>query len=335
MYWLPTFWSWRIKLELLQDYWEASTRQLQQLQTLGLQFPGQPEEMGSRRVVAKAKRAGSQLKNRIVAEKSIAEWSRTIENMEDQVSDILQEEREERALRKAEMEATKAENMITHKDEIFSRPKRTWFVTEREKKLIAKAAKASIEKNQSGMEQLISAEQAEEIKKKEKRQREREKNLPRKKRRRLEAAREMADDDNETDDLKQVSEHDKKGKSLVDVAYGRAKSIKAIKKARDAGKITRKFGDMHRHTSKRKQTRKEEMLELFENDMSESKQQRIATKSRQVSGKKKSSSFKSKSRVEVLIYQVGRKALSAGTQANPGLQAHKQQQFACETSRNI
>lgn len=31
--------------------------------------------------------------------------------------------------------------MIAHKEEIFSRPKRTWFVTEREKMLAAKAAK--------------------------------------------------------------------------------------------------------------------------------------------------------------------------------------------------
>lgn len=31
--------------------------------------------------------------------------------------------------------------MIEHKEEIFSRPKRTWFVTEKEKKLAAKAAK--------------------------------------------------------------------------------------------------------------------------------------------------------------------------------------------------
>ena len=31
--------------------------------------------------------------------------------------------------------------MIAHKEEIYSRPKRTWFVTEKEKKLAAKAAK--------------------------------------------------------------------------------------------------------------------------------------------------------------------------------------------------
>jgi hypothetical protein len=34
-----------------------------------------------------------------------------------------------------------AENMIAHKDEIYSRPKRTWFATEKEKKTLAKAAK--------------------------------------------------------------------------------------------------------------------------------------------------------------------------------------------------
>lgn len=34
-----------------------------------------------------------------------------------------------------------AENMIAHKEEIFSRPKKTWFLTEKEKKLAAKEAK--------------------------------------------------------------------------------------------------------------------------------------------------------------------------------------------------
>ena len=34
--------------------------------------------------------------------------------------------------------------MMAHKDDIYSRPKRTWFATEREKKLLAKAAKVSL-----------------------------------------------------------------------------------------------------------------------------------------------------------------------------------------------
>ena len=38
-----------------------------------------------------------------------------------------------RQIRKAEMELTKGENMIEHKDEIFSRPARTWFQSSKEK----------------------------------------------------------------------------------------------------------------------------------------------------------------------------------------------------------
>jgi hypothetical protein len=34
--------------------------------------------------------------------------------------------------------------MIEHREDIYSRPKRTWFVTEKEKKLSAKAAKVQI-----------------------------------------------------------------------------------------------------------------------------------------------------------------------------------------------
>ncbi|ESR48439.1 DEAD-box ATP-dependent RNA helicase 28 [Citrus sinensis] len=164
-----------------------------------------------------AKRAGSKLKSRIVAEQSITKWSKIIEQMEDQVAAILQEEREERILRKAEMEATKAENMIAHKEEIFARPKRTWFVTEKEKKLAVKADKASIEKGKGSGNEVTSAQQAEDLKIKEKRKREREKNLPRKERRKLEAAREMLEDEDQVDKLQFIpqSAMDKDG-SLLD-----------------------------------------------------------------------------------------------------------------------
>ena len=58
-----------------------------------------------------------------------------------QFESFLQEEREERQLRKAEMEVTKAENLVEHGAEIFAKPARTWFQTERQKQEAAKAAK--------------------------------------------------------------------------------------------------------------------------------------------------------------------------------------------------
>ncbi|RDX68557.1 DEAD-box ATP-dependent RNA helicase 28 [Mucuna pruriens] len=250
-----------------------------------------------RRIAASvAKRAGSKLRSRIVAEQSILKWSNIIEQMEDQIDEVLQEEREERVLRKAEMEATKAENMIAHREEIFSRPKRTWFVTEKEKKLAAKATKASMDKNKSSGKEVISAEQAEDLKMKEKRKREREKHLPRKKRRKLEAAREMLED--EEQDGKQVeakakgtNKKEKGGMSLVDLAYRRAKAVKAVKKALDSGKIVKKSNKKSNHTSRKTPSRTAEMRELFQTDMKDKKPKR-----RGVGGKKKSS-FKSKSRM--------------------------------------
>ncbi|XP_015074090.1 DEAD-box ATP-dependent RNA helicase 28 [Solanum pennellii] len=238
------------------------------------------------------KRAGSRLKSRIVAEQSITKWAQVIEQLEDQVSAVMQEEREEMALRKAEMEANKAENMIAHRDEIYSRPKRTWFVTEKEKKLVQKAAKENAAAKENGSQsKVMSAEQAEDLKMKEKRKREREKNLPRKKRRKLEAAREQLEDEDDLDDGKDKSKKEKSGISLVDLAYRRAKAVKAVNKAVDAGKIVRKAGNKPKPKSRASESRTEEMQDIFQNDASERKQRKPLH-----AGGKKKSSFKSKSR---------------------------------------
>ncbi|KAJ6306311.1 hypothetical protein OIU76_001319 [Salix suchowensis] len=243
-----------------------------------------------------AKRAGSKLRSRIAAEQSIIKWSRIIENMEKQVADVLQEEREERAIRKAEMEATKAENMIAHRDEIFSRPKRTWFVTEREKMLSAKAAKqSSTEKEKGSGNEVMSAQQAEDLKMKEKRKQEREKNLPRKKRRKLQAAREMLEDEEMTKKPEGSGKNkkEKTGLSLVDLGYRRAKAVKAVKKAMDSGKIVqKKASKKSKQPPERTQSRTEEMQELFQSDMNERKQKRSSG----TGNRKSKNSFKSKSR---------------------------------------
>ncbi|XP_078166668.1 DEA(D/H)-box RNA helicase family protein isoform X1 [Carex rostrata] len=239
-----------------------------------------------------AKKAGSQLKNRLVAEKPVSEWCKLIDEMEDQISNIFQEEREEMIFRKAEMEAAKAENLIAHKDEIYSRPKRTWFATEKEKKALANATKApDVSLNEGTPNKVMSAEQAEELRHKEKRKREREKNLPRKMRRKLEARREMVDNEREDDD-NQKERGKKMGQSVVDVAYRRAKSVKAMKKGGGAGNLKKSLKKPVKQSSRR-----EEMHELFQSDMSDRKQARGFTKGTGNSLKKKhKSSFKSQSR---------------------------------------
>lgn len=86
------------------------------------------------------KRAGVELQQRKVATSVVERWQRTIEGLEGDVSKILAEEREEKEIRKAEMEATKAANMLEHEAEIFARPARTWFQSQSQKKAAASSS---------------------------------------------------------------------------------------------------------------------------------------------------------------------------------------------------
>ncbi|KAF7320322.1 DEAD-domain-containing protein [Mycena kentingensis (nom. inval.)] len=78
--------------------------------------------------------AGSdQVRHRIVPPEALAKWSEALEGLKDEISAILQEEKEEKQLRQAEMELRKGQNIIEHAAEIYSRPARTWFQTGKEK----------------------------------------------------------------------------------------------------------------------------------------------------------------------------------------------------------
>ncbi|KAK9837918.1 hypothetical protein WJX74_007671 [Apatococcus lobatus] len=90
------------------------------------------------------KKTGAQLQNRLVPQPSIVHWRNRIEAMSPDIDRLRLEEREERDLRKAEMEANKAENMMEHEAEIYSRPARTWFQTERQKKQVANRARDAV-----------------------------------------------------------------------------------------------------------------------------------------------------------------------------------------------
>lgn len=58
----------------------------------------------------------------------------TVGSLSDTIKEILEEEKEEKEILQAEMQLKKGENLMKHKQEIESRPKRTWFQTEAEKK---------------------------------------------------------------------------------------------------------------------------------------------------------------------------------------------------------
>lgn len=74
-----------------------------------------------------------QVKHRLMPSDVVQQLSETIASLKAEIEQILAEEKEERAMRQAEMEVQKSENMIAHQDEIYSRPARTWFQSDRAK----------------------------------------------------------------------------------------------------------------------------------------------------------------------------------------------------------
>eukprot|EP00897_Mesotaenium_endlicherianum_P008915 jgi/Mesen1/8051/ME000043S07436 len=208
---------------------------------------------------AMVKRAGSQVRSRSVAPSAVAKWRAKIEAMEYDINAI-------------------AQHMMEHEAEIFAKPKKTGCEQD------AKEGLAPAEQESAP---VMSVDAAAELRRKEKRKLEREKNLPRKRRRKLEAAREAAEEDAMDDDdggegseekeqeEKPSQKRSKKdalpppGKSLVDIAYRRAKASKSVERLKASGKIAPSSAAGKKDQGKKKQratSRGQEMKELFKGD---------------------------------------------------------------------
>ncbi|KAG0052655.1 nucleolar DEAD-box protein required for synthesis of 60S ribosomal subunit [Gryganskiella cystojenkinii] len=84
------------------------------------------------------------VKHRVIPQDVITRYRERVEGLTDGVKEVMAEEKEDKALRQAEMEMRKSQNLLKHEDEIYSRPAKTWFQTADEKKLAADASKSSL-----------------------------------------------------------------------------------------------------------------------------------------------------------------------------------------------
>eukprot|EP00123_Amoebidium_parasiticum_P017680 comp23942_c6_seq1/m.42330 comp23942_c6_seq1/g.42330 ORF comp23942_c6_seq1/g.42330 comp23942_c6_seq1/m.42330 type:complete len:839 (-) comp23942_c6_seq1:320-2836(-) len=91
---------------------------------------GEGERLVLKEVV---KNATEPVRSRVVPNPVIEKYRARIEGMEGDIKDIMRQEREEKLLAESEREATRAQNMIVHEKEIFSRPAKTWFQDAKEK----------------------------------------------------------------------------------------------------------------------------------------------------------------------------------------------------------
>ncbi|BEJ17488.1 hypothetical protein CspHIS471_0608890 [Cutaneotrichosporon sp. HIS471] len=83
-----------------------------------------------------------QIRHRIIPGDAIAEQAARLDELRDDVTEVLKEEKEEKVMRQADMELRKGQNMVEHEKEIFSRPARTWFQSEKDKAVAKEAGKA-------------------------------------------------------------------------------------------------------------------------------------------------------------------------------------------------
>ncbi len=86
------------------------------------------------------KAARNVVKKREVPPAVITKYSAKVAKLQVDIEAVLKDEKEDKELRVAEMEANKAQNLISHSKEIMARPARTWFQTPKEKEKAKMAA---------------------------------------------------------------------------------------------------------------------------------------------------------------------------------------------------
>ncbi|KAL8908281.1 MAG: hypothetical protein Q9207_000903 [Kuettlingeria erythrocarpa] len=105
----------------------------------------EPDRKIVKAAVKAAKAQGAKVVSRTVDVADADRWQDRIDALASEIDGILDEEKEMKQMTDAERDVRRGENLIEHEAEIKSRPKRTWFETEKEKK--EARAKGAVELN--------------------------------------------------------------------------------------------------------------------------------------------------------------------------------------------
>lgn len=104
----------------------------------------EPDRKVVKAAVKAARSQGAKVASRVLEQSVINEMDQKLENLADEVDEILKEEKQEKQLAQIESEVQRGENLMRYQDEIMSRPKRTWFESEKEKQANKDRAKAEL-----------------------------------------------------------------------------------------------------------------------------------------------------------------------------------------------
>lgn len=110
----------------------------------------EPDRKVVKQAVKASKEQGAKVVSRQVPVEETERWMEKLRGLEDEIDEVLKEEKEERALSITERDLKRGVNLIEHEDEIKSRPKRTWFESEKEKKAERERGAAALNKSVGG-----------------------------------------------------------------------------------------------------------------------------------------------------------------------------------------
>jgi ATP-dependent RNA helicase DDX27 len=100
--------------------------------------------------VKAARAQGAKVVSRVVETKDADEWAQRVEDLDDEIEAVMKEEREEKQMQQVEREVSRASNLVEHREEILARPRRTWFESEKEKRIAKDKAKATLDGQKVG-----------------------------------------------------------------------------------------------------------------------------------------------------------------------------------------
>ncbi|KAI1259112.1 P-loop containing nucleoside triphosphate hydrolase protein [Xylariaceae sp. FL1019] len=111
---------------------------------VAITLAAEPDRKVVKAAVRAGKSQGAKISSLIIEAADADKWQDEIDSLSDEIEAVAREEKEERQLASAEMQIKKGENMVIHEDEIKSRPKRTWFETQNDKKKAKEAGRAEL-----------------------------------------------------------------------------------------------------------------------------------------------------------------------------------------------
>ncbi|KAJ5756412.1 Transcription factor [Penicillium manginii] len=104
----------------------------------------EPDRKVVKAAVKAGKAHGAKIISRVVEMAIADDWAQKAADLADEVEEVLEEEKIEKQMAQAEMQVTKGQNLMKHGSEIMSRPKRTWFESEQDKRTAKKLGRAEL-----------------------------------------------------------------------------------------------------------------------------------------------------------------------------------------------